>query len=125
MVAGVRPRSRSSIASGPYRTPSVEHVVMQRRIVGEHEHAARRPLAAGQVRNMIADATSACHASPPAPVKAVAALASTFGVPPPVAVTGPALPCFPSASVAASVQKLRGIRVQFRHIPLLPRVILP
>ncbi len=77
MVAGVRPRSRLSIASPPYRTPSVEHVVMQRRIVGEHEHAARRPLAAGQVRNT-GCGRQGQHALPPTgPVTAVAPLART------------------------------------------------
>ena len=50
MVAGVRPRSRSYIPSGQYRTLSVYNVVMQRRIVGEHERSIADRAPRKQVR---------------------------------------------------------------------------
>ncbi len=53
-------------------------------------------------------------------VKAVAALASTCG-----GLDRAYAHLLPGASIPASIEKFNRVGVQLRHIPLLPRVILP
>ncbi len=83
---------------------------------GQPERGSR---AAWQVGRRAADARGACGACPTGPIKAVAALARTFG-----GRAGPAWVLLP-ASVPPSIEEFHGIRMQFGHIPCLPRVILP
>ncbi len=78
----------------------------------------------GRSATRVADASVACRPTPPAPVKAVAALARTVVAGSSVAVDGACAPLLPSASVPASVHTFHRIGMPLRDVTRQVTVVL-